>query len=110
MNEEIFGGIRAAVNKGETLQEAMMTFYNAGYKKDEINEAAKAFQLQRGAVIKSPPIKKKKPLIGNVLSSKKVSSYSSPKPIDKTKKLLLTMIAIASVLFIGLLIFFMLSR
>ena len=32
MNEEIFWGLQTAVDKGETLQQAMMSFYNSCYK------------------------------------------------------------------------------
>ena len=40
-NEEILGGLKSAIDRGESLQKAMMTFYNAGYKKEEIEEAAR---------------------------------------------------------------------
>ncbi|VVB83210.1 Uncharacterised protein [uncultured archaeon] len=40
MNEEILGGLRSAIERGESLKKAMMTFYNAGYKKEQIEEAA----------------------------------------------------------------------
>jgi hypothetical protein len=39
--EDIFGGLRLALAKGETLKEAMMSFYHAGYKKEDIEEAAR---------------------------------------------------------------------
>jgi len=39
--EELIKGIRMAVKKGETLRDAMMSFYNAGYKKEDIEEAAR---------------------------------------------------------------------
>jgi len=42
MNDEIFGGLKSALDRGESLKRAMMTFYNAGYKKEEIEEAARA--------------------------------------------------------------------
>lgn len=49
-NQEILGGLQAAVERGQTLKEAMMSFYQAGYKKAEIEDAAKAYlYLQRGA-------------------------------------------------------------
>ena len=41
LNEEILGGLKSAIDRGESLQKAMMTFYNAGYKKEEIEEAAR---------------------------------------------------------------------
>jgi hypothetical protein len=44
VNQEILEGIRRAVYKGESLRDAMMSFYNSGYKKADIEEAARAFQ------------------------------------------------------------------
>lgn len=46
MNEEIAEGIKFAMSKGESLQQAMQSFYNAGYKKEEVEEAAKNLQGQ----------------------------------------------------------------
>lgn len=42
-SQEILGGIKFAVEKGETLKDAMMSFYRAGYGKQEIEEAAKTY-------------------------------------------------------------------
>ncbi len=48
-NQEILGGLKTAVVKGQTLKQAMMSFYQAGYKKEEIEDAARAYlYLQRG--------------------------------------------------------------
>ena len=47
VNLEIFEGLKSALGKGENLELAMITFYNAGYKKEEIEEAAKALQIQK---------------------------------------------------------------
>ncbi|MEK6824122.1 MAG: hypothetical protein AABY06_03745 [Nanoarchaeota archaeon] len=41
VNEEILGGLRHALNRGESLEKAMISFYNAGYRKDEIEEVVK---------------------------------------------------------------------
>ena len=41
---EIVEGLRAAVGKGEPLRKAMMSFFNAGYTKKEIEEAARESQ------------------------------------------------------------------
>ncbi len=45
VNDEILGGIEAAILRGQSLHQAMLSFYNAGYSKHEIEEAAK--QIQR---------------------------------------------------------------
>lgn len=42
--EDIIGGLSLAIQKGESLQQAMLTFFNAGYKREEIEEAAKELQ------------------------------------------------------------------
>jgi len=49
VNEEIVGGLMSALSRGEPLQKAMMTFYNSGYKKEEIEDAAKFVHSQIGA-------------------------------------------------------------
>lgn len=48
-NQEILGGIRSAILRGETLRDAMMTFYSAGYKKEEIEDAARAYVALRNS-------------------------------------------------------------
>ena len=41
VNESILGALKSALSRGESLKKAMMTVYNAGYKKEEISEAAR---------------------------------------------------------------------
>jgi len=40
VKEEILEGLKVALAKGQSLRSAMMSFYNAGYLKEEIEEAA----------------------------------------------------------------------
>ena len=47
VNEEILGGLRLALAKGESLGQAMNSFYNANYKKEEIEEAAEFLNSQQ---------------------------------------------------------------
>ena len=49
INEEVVGGLISALSRGEPLEKAMMTFYNAGYKKEEIEASAKEVYRQLGA-------------------------------------------------------------
>ena len=46
-NKEILGGLKLATSKGESLKDAMMTFYQAGYDKEEIENAAREFLNER---------------------------------------------------------------
>ena len=50
MDEEILEGLRSATARGEPLLQAMMTFYNAGYGKSEIEEAAQILQQQNAGI------------------------------------------------------------
>lgn len=42
IREEILGGLKTALARGEPLKKAMMSFYNSGYAKKDIEEAARA--------------------------------------------------------------------
>lgn len=42
VNDEILSGLRAALERGQSLKDSMLSFFNAGYDKTEIEEAAKA--------------------------------------------------------------------
>ena len=44
VREDILGGLRVALSKGHSLQSAMQSFYNSGYKKEDIEEAARYLQ------------------------------------------------------------------
>jgi len=110
VNQEILGGLRLVLNRGESLEKAMLSFYNAGYKKEEIEEAAKFLQnpeqIQNTQQSETPNTAIKP-------SSKKVSDYNTENPksnlIKKTGKWLLTAIIIAAIIFVGLLIAFLVT-
>ncbi len=44
VREDILGGLRNALSRGESLNQAMRSFLNAGYNKEEIEEAARALE------------------------------------------------------------------
>lgn len=47
INIEILEGLKRATESGNTLKRAMMSFYNSGYEKLEIETAAKEFLAQK---------------------------------------------------------------
>ncbi len=59
MREDILGALKSALIRGETLKRAMMTLYNAGYKKNEIEESAAALQQ---IIQQQKPVAQAKPL------------------------------------------------
>jgi hypothetical protein len=57
VNEEILGGLKSALERGQSLQKAMMSLYNSGYKKEEIEEAARNLMEFKPESQLQPPIK-----------------------------------------------------
>lgn len=114
VNQEILGGLKSSINRGESLQKAMTTFFNAGYKREEIEEAARAFQqekVQISQTLPTKPIEQKKKLFKKTKPVSKVSTYGEPlkKPKKKAGKWLLISIITAAIIFLGLLIAFLIS-
>jgi hypothetical protein len=85
MNEEILGGLKSAIDRGESLKRAMMTFYNSGYKKEEIEEAAR-FLNERPAETKPQTqvvvVKPKPKLFGNLFQKKPEQKPVPPKEVS----------------------------
>ena len=110
-NQEILGGLKHALNRGEPLEKAMLSFYNAGYKREEIEEAARIFQQEESPATIALETK----LIPSLQNSQsKISSYGqekSKKPnlARKTAKGLAIAIIAAAIIFVGLLIAFLVA-
>ncbi len=51
VKDELMEGLKLAVLKGESLEHAMATFYNAGYKKEDIEEAAASSTMPVSPII-----------------------------------------------------------
>lgn len=111
VNQEILGGLRFALNKGEPLEKATTSFYNAGYRKEEIEEAAMFLKQERIV-----PTKKTELIPAqNLKSLPKISSYDQKKlekstnPVKKITNGFVIAIIIAAIVFVGLLITFLLT-
>lgn len=88
-NQDLIGAINSALSRGQDLKEAMMSLYNAGYEKEKIEEAARAYiELSRNPskvkdnqknIYKSliqkkeeeSGVKKKKKFLDRIFASKK---------------------------------------
>ena len=72
--EDILGGLKSALSRGESLNRAMMAFFNAGYKKEDIESAAGTLHMQESGqpanIISQKKVIPKKP--------KNVSNYEQP--------------------------------
>ena len=115
VNEDILGGIETAVAEGESFESAMMGFFNAGYSKEDIEWAAKAFQLNqfragpekiqvrpKGAVVVEP----KKEVVQNQFIKKpymkqNISSYEQASQFQE--KTILIILVSSFILLLGVL-------
>ncbi len=90
VNQEIFNGLKTALAKGYSLKHAMMSFYNAGYKKEEIEGAARAIQIERLGQQTSPGaqarvVRSTKPTQAKTTAPKTIFSKTT-KPDPNLKK------------------------
>ena len=94
IRQDILGGLKLAMSKGESLKQAMMSFYNAGYKKNEIEDAARALsQIPRAQKIQPVRSQKQQPK-----QIQKVSDYEQKPPKLKQKLVLFLLIFILIIL------------
>ncbi|MDP3992420.1 MAG: hypothetical protein Q8P79_02860 [Nanoarchaeota archaeon] len=107
--EEIVEGLRQAVSKGETMERAMTSFYNSGYPKEDIEEAARALQLpqfQQPAMIRQPAMQNFQPAAQASTQSyqgvvQRVSEYG--KPPSKRGRVITIILFILLLLLFGIL-------
>ncbi|MGY4884904.1 MAG: hypothetical protein ACP5NZ_04975, partial [Nanobdellota archaeon] len=82
--DALLGGLESALSRGQSLQKSMISFYNAGYKKEDIENAARKFQeihQRRFAELGVEPGPQKKSI------KTPVSDYSSKTPQEAQKPL-----------------------
>lgn len=91
--EDLVEGLRLAVEKGSTLREAMMSFFNAGYKREDIEDAARDMQAPQFAQLtQAPGTKAQKPGVAKPGATKKLPSgqpsqtYYTPTTVTTTQK------------------------
>ena len=80
-NEAIFGALKSALARGESLKKAMMTLYNAGYKREEISEAAHL--INEGILSpQTEPVKKTKTKKNKKVAESKILAPSEGVPTE----------------------------
>jgi len=58
MRDDIYGGLKNAIERGISLDQAVRSFINAGYSESEVREAAKAFAPPTLSVTNPPGIQR----------------------------------------------------
>ena len=88
VNEIILGGLKSALARGESLKKAMMTMYNAGYKREEISEAARIVNKPRVAAQTQPASqsKQKPSLISKSKAPKKLAPQKTQQPVPSQEQ------------------------
>jgi len=82
--EDILGALKAGLIRGGSLKRVMMTIYNAGYEKGDIEEAAAALQ-------QSSPFQEffgTKSLVAKPKPIEPIPLVTSPKPVKVESKLI----------------------
>lgn len=54
VKEDILGGLKSAVSRGFSLRDAMVSFYNAGYARTDIEDAARTVQYEMAQKVSTP--------------------------------------------------------
>ena len=105
--EEISAGLKNALERGQSLKSAMMSFYNAGYEKGEIEEAARALaelkvepiqQASKTSILTGMPVPEKKPESKPIAQKEipttmqKVSNYGGEKRSFRSKIIIITLV------------------
>lgn len=93
VNQEILGGLISGLSRGQSLQNAMFSMFNAGYKKEEIEEAARILQSQSPVEISEQKVIENKQIEKSKENPKEkklvpaiVQTISSNTKSSKTKK------------------------
>jgi len=93
VNQEILGGLISALERGESLKKSMMSMYNAGYKKEEIEEAAMTTLgmdiTSLKELLSPPPVSPQQPIILNnpkIFQEKPKPQQASLTPIQKVNQ------------------------
>ena len=86
--EDIVGGLMLATQRGETLEQAMASFLNAGYKNEEIQEAARMLQSSPDISVptQKPILKKPSPFNFFNKQPPQIPTNKPLTPVAKTTK------------------------
>jgi hypothetical protein len=86
INPDLVGGLKSALERGATLKQAMMSLFNSGYKREEIEEAARNLNSFSAVGIVQPQKESSvKPLPQTNIEVEKPIKKLFGKPLEKTQ-------------------------
>jgi len=117
-NSELVEGLRSALSRGNTLKQAMASFHNAGYKREEIEEAARLLHdhpsqpmshpakkieehkppIQPQVITKKPEVPKQAIQVKPKPEAQKISKYEEKTKTKGKFKIILLIISIVVIL------------
>jgi hypothetical protein len=109
VNEAILGGLRIAMTHKFSLKDAMQSFYNSGYDKKEVEEAAQIiFNEQQRPEVKQ--VVEKTKTLGKKVEAKPLKSSVQPKkPSSKKIGLIILLVGILVIL-VGIVTFLIIFK
>lgn len=109
--EELVEGIRQAISRGDSLEKAMMSFFNSGYAKHDIEEAAAAAQYP-GISSGISPTGSAPAVPGQVTPGvvQRVSAYGEPKANASSSKIITILLIVTLIVLLGILASLMLFK
>lgn len=95
--EDIIGGLKNALARGQPLQSAIQSFLNAGYAKEDVEEAARSLSSSNAGLNKLTPAIQAKPIpiIKQISSSTTVVQQDSKTERVSADIIILLLILIA---------------
>lgn len=109
MKDEIYSGLKNAVERGSSLEEAMQTFINAGYNSSEVREAGKMLSGGVSDIVFQNQSQQSQTKENNLIPPMPPPESSAGK---KSKFIILAVIAVSLILLgaIGFLVYVLLTR
>lgn len=113
VREEIVAGLRNAIERGQSIQQAMQSMANAGYQTNEIQEASKYVNLGATGLMQQAPKayvsqEQYSPNPENPTLPEKQNPITKPST-SKTKVIILSLFLILLLAGLGVMIYFMLK-
>jgi hypothetical protein len=111
--QELIGGLKNALDRGESLEKAKQSFLNAGYKSNEINAAVQKMPMANSQIVKpAEPKNKIKALIPQpqiqpkqemkpVVQSSTTTTNPPVQPKEASKTFIIILISLAVIVLIG---------
>lgn len=109
MREEIIAGLRNAIERGQSIQQAMQSMINAGYQASEIQEASNYVNLGATGAMQQVPKNYIKPSQTTSTEQTTTQTNTPPKSSSKTKVIVLSIILFLLLIGVGITAYFMLK-